>query len=198
MVANIGPASYNYDESLATLRFASRAKDIKNKPRINEDPKDALLREFQEEIARLKASLAKRGDTGKKGKKKRHRSTKDDEERESSVEEEDTTESGFVEQRAVLEKEKESILLNQSLIAEEREKLLEEVKLKNVEIVRKMEEQRTLRDRINQMESKLLSGGTNIVDHTNEQQVALEIKKQEIAQQKVPIIPDRLRPEPVN
>ena len=54
MVANIGPAAYNYDETLGTLRYANRAKSIKNKPRINEDPKDALLREFQEEISRLK------------------------------------------------------------------------------------------------------------------------------------------------
>jgi len=53
MVANIGPASYNYEETLSTLRYANRAKNIKNKPRINEDPKDALLREFQEEISRL-------------------------------------------------------------------------------------------------------------------------------------------------
>jgi kinesin family protein 3/17 len=57
MVANLGPASYNYDESLTTLRYANRAKNIKNKPRINEDPKDALLREFQQEIARLKAQI---------------------------------------------------------------------------------------------------------------------------------------------
>merc|ERR1712240_31033 len=57
MVANLGPASYNYDESVTTLRYANRAKNIKNKPRINEDPKDALLREFQEEIARLKAQI---------------------------------------------------------------------------------------------------------------------------------------------
>nr|CAD7407504.1 unnamed protein product [Timema poppensis] len=54
MVANIGPASYNYDESLTTLRYANRAKNIKNKPRVNEDPKDALLRQYQQEIARLK------------------------------------------------------------------------------------------------------------------------------------------------
>ena len=44
MVANIGPASYNIDESLTTLRYASNAKKIKNSPKINEDPKDALLR----------------------------------------------------------------------------------------------------------------------------------------------------------
>ena len=33
-------------------RYANRAKNIKNKPIINEDPKDALLREFQEELLR--------------------------------------------------------------------------------------------------------------------------------------------------
>ncbi|XP_024529878.1 kinesin-II 95 kDa subunit [Selaginella moellendorffii] len=58
MVANIGPADYNYEESVSTLRYANRAKSIKNKPRINEDPKDALLREFQAEIIRLKAQLS--------------------------------------------------------------------------------------------------------------------------------------------
>lgn len=57
MVANIGPADWNFDETMSTLRYANRAKNIKNKPRINEDPKDAMLREFQEEIQRLKAAL---------------------------------------------------------------------------------------------------------------------------------------------
>ncbi|XP_046324310.1 kinesin-like protein KIF17 isoform X1 [Marmota monax] len=58
MVACLSPADNNYDETLSTLRYANRAKSIKNKPRINEDPKDALLREYQEEIKRLKAILA--------------------------------------------------------------------------------------------------------------------------------------------
>ena len=57
MVANIGPAGYNYEETLSTLRYANRAKNIANKPHINEDPKDAMLREFQGEIERLKAQL---------------------------------------------------------------------------------------------------------------------------------------------
>ena len=39
------------------FRYANRAKNIKNKPKINEDPKDALLRQYQEEIERLKAML---------------------------------------------------------------------------------------------------------------------------------------------
>ncbi|XP_053307835.1 kinesin-like protein KIF17 [Spea bombifrons] len=57
MVACLSPADNNYDETLSTLRYANRAKNIKNKPRINEDPKDALLREYQEEIKRLKGML---------------------------------------------------------------------------------------------------------------------------------------------
>lgn len=56
-MANISPASYNADETHATLRYANRAKNIKNKAHINEDPKDAMLREFQKEIEALKAQL---------------------------------------------------------------------------------------------------------------------------------------------
>jgi phosphatidylserine/phosphatidylglycerophosphate/cardiolipin synthase-like enzyme len=57
MIAALSPADYNYDETLSTLRYADRAKSIKNKPRINEDPKDALLREYQTEIQQLKDML---------------------------------------------------------------------------------------------------------------------------------------------
>merc|ERR1719242_1304884 len=57
MIACISPAADNYDETLSTLRYANRAKNIKNKPKINEDPKDALLRQYQEEITQLKALL---------------------------------------------------------------------------------------------------------------------------------------------
>lgn len=60
MVANIGPASYNFDETINTLRYANRAKNIKNTPKINEDPKDALLREYRGEIERLKELISTR------------------------------------------------------------------------------------------------------------------------------------------
>jgi kinesin family protein 3/17 len=58
MIAAISPSDFNYDETLSTLRYASRAKAIKNKPRINEDPKDALLKQYEEEIQKLKALLS--------------------------------------------------------------------------------------------------------------------------------------------
>ena len=57
MVACLSPADNNYDETLSTLRYANRAKNIKNKPKINEDPKDALLREYKAEIEKLKEML---------------------------------------------------------------------------------------------------------------------------------------------
>ena len=59
MVACVSPADNNYDETLSTLRYANRAKNIQNKPKINEDPKDALLRQYQDEIKKLKVCLHK-------------------------------------------------------------------------------------------------------------------------------------------
>ncbi|ROI16315.1 Kinesin-like protein KIF17 [Anabarilius grahami] len=58
MVACLSPADNNYEESISTLRYANRAKSIQNRPRINEDPKDALLREYQEEIKKLRALIS--------------------------------------------------------------------------------------------------------------------------------------------
>jgi len=69
MIANIGPADYNFEETMSTLRYANRAKSIKNKPKINEDPKDAMIRNYQDELSKLKEELAKRlgGKVGKDG-----------------------------------------------------------------------------------------------------------------------------------
>ena len=64
MIAAVSPADYNYDETLSTLRYASRAKNIKNKPTINEDPKDALLRQYEDEIKMLKEALLKMSQGG--------------------------------------------------------------------------------------------------------------------------------------
>ena len=59
MIANIGPADYNIEETLTTLRYADRAKNIKNVPKVNEDPKDAMIKKYKEELERLKEALAK-------------------------------------------------------------------------------------------------------------------------------------------
>jgi len=57
MVACLSPADNNYDETLSTLRYANRAKNIYNEPHVNEDPKDTMLRQYQEQIKKLKELL---------------------------------------------------------------------------------------------------------------------------------------------
>ncbi|TNN19372.1 Kinesin-like protein, partial [Schistosoma japonicum] len=58
MIAAISPADINYDETLSTLRYADRAKQIKNTVLINEDPMESLIRELKAENERLKKSLS--------------------------------------------------------------------------------------------------------------------------------------------
>ncbi|KAI1237875.1 hypothetical protein IHE44_0013965, partial [Lamprotornis superbus] len=57
MIATISPASSSYNETMSTLRYAANAKNIINKPRVNEDANVKLIRELREEIDRLKAML---------------------------------------------------------------------------------------------------------------------------------------------
>ncbi|XP_077549714.1 kinesin-like protein 68D isoform X2 [Haemaphysalis longicornis] len=178
MVANIGPASYNYEETLTTLRYANRAKNIRNRPRVNEDPKDALLREFQQEISRLKAQLAAR-DTKKK--KKRPSSKEAGADELADGEDRASSPSSL---QLTLDEERVAIMNDHSLIAEERERLLAEVQRRQEQLVREQEAADRLSLKVRAMESKLLSGGKNIVDHTNEQQRALEQRRHEIAEQK--------------
>ena len=119
---------------MTTLRYANRAKNIKNKPRINEDPKDAKLRQLQQEIEKLRTLLTQR----KKSGVQRNR---------SALSNEDSLTGSLTGEQTNYDSEK-------------------------------------LAERIRQMESKLLCGGRNIVDHTNEQQRELERKAQLIAAQK--------------
>ncbi|XP_049631218.1 kinesin-like protein KIF1B isoform X4 [Suncus etruscus] len=61
MVAALSPADINYDETLSTLRYADRAKQIKCNAVINEDPNAKLVRELKEEVSRLKDLLRAQG-----------------------------------------------------------------------------------------------------------------------------------------
>ncbi|XP_062889417.1 kinesin-like protein KIF1B isoform X2 [Mobula hypostoma] len=61
MVAALSPADINYDETLSTLRYADRAKQIKCNAVINEDPNAKLIRELKDEVTRLKDLLCSQG-----------------------------------------------------------------------------------------------------------------------------------------
>ncbi|XP_064847875.1 kinesin-like protein KIF3C isoform X2 [Oncorhynchus masou masou] len=179
MVATLGPAPQHYEETLTTLRYANRAKNIQNQPRVNEDPKDALLREFQKEIAWLRAQLSHREGRGKHRKEEGEEGWdgEGDEEGEEEVEKERTLQEGR------LEEEKEAIRENGSLLAEEKQRLLGEKERMMGDLKKEWDATEQLTAKYKAMESKLLVGGKNIMDHTNEQQKTLEIHRQEIAEQ---------------
>lgn len=182
MVANIGPASYNYEESLTTLRYANRAKNIKNKPRINEDPKDALLRQYLEEINRLKDLLKNQtidptdSITRKKKKKKEGGDFEQTEKSHKQM---------LLEEEESLNTRERKLLNHDDEMPEnERQELLNEIDKRKAEIAEEKKYAEELQSKIIAMESKLLQGGKNIIDHTNEQQKALEQRKLEINERK--------------
>nr|XP_054765646.1 kinesin-like protein KIF11 [Lytechinus pictus] len=58
IIATVSPASINVEETLSTLDYAHRAKNITNRPEINQKlTKKALLKEYTEEIERLRRDL---------------------------------------------------------------------------------------------------------------------------------------------
>uniref|UniRef100_A0AC35GKR5 Kinesin-like protein unc-104 n=1 Tax=Panagrolaimus sp. PS1159 TaxID=55785 RepID=A0AC35GKR5_9BILA len=62
MIAALSPADINFDETLSTMRYADRAKQIVCRATINEDPNAKLIRELKEEVQRLKSLLGDRGE----------------------------------------------------------------------------------------------------------------------------------------
>ncbi|XP_052327639.1 kinesin-like protein KIF3C isoform X1 [Oncorhynchus keta] len=179
MVATLGPAPQHYEETLTTLRYANRAKNIKNQPRVNEDPKDALLREFQKEIARLRAQLSHREGRGK------HRKEEGEEgwDREGDEEGEEEVEKERKLQKERLEEENKAIREDGSLLAVEKQRLLGEKEIMMGDLRKERDTTEQLTAKYKAMESKLLVGGRNIMDHTSEQQKTLETRRQEIAEQ---------------
>ncbi|KAM8738813.1 kinesin-like protein KIF16B isoform 2-T6 [Acanthopagrus schlegelii] len=57
MIATVSPADVNYIETLSTLRYASRARNIVNSPTVNEDGSVKVIRELQAEVTRLRRLL---------------------------------------------------------------------------------------------------------------------------------------------
>ena len=58
MIATISPAQCSFNESLSTLNFAKRAKNIKNRPIVNEDiDHNALIHQYENELKKIKMEL---------------------------------------------------------------------------------------------------------------------------------------------
>ncbi|CAH8831112.1 unnamed protein product [Trichobilharzia szidati] len=200
MVANIGPATYNYEETINTLRYANRAKNIKNRPKINEDPKDALLREYQQEIDRLKTLLRNRNSVIPKQIQKQNGRQKsqgkqmsfngnevdiDFTSEENGTEDDATSMENYIkEQQAKLSAEKEAVLNDHSLVAEEKSRLLNELKLKESKLQEEQAQTQQLELKLKTMESKLLRGDQSIVEHTRMQEITLAEQRTKMAEQR--------------
>jgi len=176
MIANCGPADYNYDETISTLRYANRAKNIKNKAQINEDPKDALLRQLQKEMEELKRQLTEEGDES------------GSEEDDVSGDEAHTPGSKPRRRRRSkgMSKEKKAEIISQietdrkaledakDMAEEQKRKAEEELKKREEEIRAADEEQRLLEKRLNQIEKKIIVGGENLLEKAEEQERLLQ------------------------
>lgn len=183
MIACTSPASYNLEETVTTLRYANRAKNIKNTPVVNVDPKDAILLQFKQEITRLKAQLALK--EAKRKKKKESTKIFDD----CVVERDDldashTSDTIVTKMENLLQEERVAYLNEQNLMTEEKEKILQDIKAKDEELRLENEARERIKQQLEELEAKLLCGGKNIIDHTNLQQRILEKRRQELAEQK--------------
>ncbi|XP_046644917.1 kinesin-like protein KIF3A [Daphnia pulicaria] len=178
MCANIGPASFNFDETLNTLRYASRAKNIKNKARINEDPKDALLKQFQREIEELRRQLEEVGSASSDESGEENYELRKDKKRKPR------TESERAAIKAKIDEERRMVMESSQLAEEERKKVAQTLAEQEKELQTAAEEEMRLRQKLASLESKVIVGGENLLDRVEQQASLLEDARKELEKRK--------------
>lgn len=147
--ATVGPAGFNYDETISTLRYANRAKNIQNTSKANEDPKEALLRQFQMEIEALKKQI-------------------DDSSKGLSEVDEDGEDEG----------EEEGLVVGAS------EEVANAVQSKREELDAARQEMIRLKEKLENMEKKIIVGGENLLEKSVAQEKLLEDSAKELLDRK--------------
>lgn len=187
MIANVGPSAYNYNETLTTLRYASRAKAIQNQPIKNEDPQDAKLKEYQEEIERLKRLIGSKQHVKvekpvkiKVVKKPKERKEKQHREMAESIQTVGAINDNSLDAEAAAagaggKEEEESDKENE--VEEEVAKTNEQLESERLETAK-------LAAKLKELESQMVRGGKNLLDTYSERQIELEKKLVEIAERK--------------
>ncbi|XP_043280889.1 kinesin-like protein KIF3A isoform X2 [Venturia canescens] len=178
MCANVSPADINYDETISTLRYANRAKNIKNRARVNEDPKDALLRQFQDEIEQLRKQLEENG-TEISG---------------SDVESEESEENGETKRDRKSRHRRSQMLTMEELddrdieTTEKIDKAEHEDKSPDdtdvIELKRTQSEKEALREKMQNLQNKILVGGENLLEKAEAQEQLLAAAAVELDQRK--------------
>uniref|UniRef100_A0A8C5PMC5 Kinesin-like protein n=1 Tax=Leptobrachium leishanense TaxID=445787 RepID=A0A8C5PMC5_9ANUR len=213
MCANIGPADYNYDETISTLRYANRAKNIKNKARINEDPKDALLRQFQKEIEDLKKKLEEGeeisgsdesgsdedddedGEIGEDGeKRKKRRGSSSSSNSDSTVIErpvdkylpskKKVSHDKMLEMQARIDEERKALEAKLDMEEEERNKARAELEKREKDLFKAQQEHQSLLEKLSTLEKKVIVGGVDLLAKAEEQEKLLEESNLELEERR--------------
>lgn len=143
----MGPAGFNYDETISTLRYANRAKNIQNTSKANEDPKEALLRQFQMEIEALKKQI-------------------------------DDSSKGLSEADDDGEEAEEGLVVGAS------EEVANAVQSKREELDAARQEMIRLKEKLENMEKKIIVGGENLLEKSVAQEKLLEDSAKELLDRK--------------
>nr|AAC72294.1 kinesin family member protein KIF3A [Homo sapiens] len=194
MCANIGPADYNYDETISTLRYANRAKNIKNKARINEDPKDALLRQFQKEIEELKKKLEEgeeisgsdisgseedddeEGEVGEDGEKRKKRRIQ--------IGKKKVSPDKMIEMQAKIDEERKALETKLDMEEEERNKARAELEKREKDLLKAQQEHQSLLEKLSALEKKVIVGGVDLLAKAEEQEKLLEESNMELEERR--------------
>lgn len=169
-------------ETISTLRYANRAKNIENKTHVNSEPGDALLTRFQQEIDQLKKQLDECTNEEEEV----------EEEGEGELSEEDLSDDTLTDPEAdVLDPTEKKI--RRKLRREEKEKLNREkahlarkvLEEKKAELQRTKKQQEELKDKLQRLESKVLVGGENLLDKADAQRRLLEQAARELEQRRL-------------
>ncbi|VDD79786.1 unnamed protein product [Mesocestoides corti] len=185
MIANIGPTDYNYDESLSTLRYANRAKSIKNNARINEDPKDALLRQFQKEIEELRAQLTNgivHLDKPSEGcaMEPTAVSPQGEKSNEQKGTEMKLTKEQIMDIKNSIDADRQKLEEQKDMEVEQRDKIKKRLKAMELELSSAKKAQVDIASRMKALEKRIIVGGENLLEKAEAQERLLEKSAHEL------------------
>uniref|UniRef100_A0A3P9IXF4 Kinesin-like protein KIF3A n=1 Tax=Oryzias latipes TaxID=8090 RepID=A0A3P9IXF4_ORYLA len=191
MCANIGPADYNYDETISTLCYANRAKNIKNKARINEDPKDSILRQFQKEMEDHRNKLEEGEEiSGSEGSGSEEMDEGDDEAgepgegRRRRKGRKKVSPDKMVEMQAKIEEERKALEAKLDMEEEERNKARAELEKREKDLIKAQQEHQLLLEKLSTLEKKVIVGGVDLLAKAEEQEKLLEESNNELKERR--------------
>lgn len=182
MIANVSPAEFNYEETLSTLRYATTAKKIQNKPKINEDPKDTMLRQYQEQIELLKKQLLSFNEQGGSTTSAVPlRNIMDEETLKKMIEKNDFEKQRLVrEMQEKSENEKEALALEKQKVEEETRRFEEELRKRQEDLESQRIARQTMEKKLLDMESRVVLGGVSLEDQVKLRESQIQKRQIEI------------------